>query len=211
MTYFSNRFSLLILVAAALALALIGYTKLLPELDECPNPAALLDPRAIDPRAVLITKGHSHTDFSKERVTARIPADQTAPTPLLYSISRSYGLPARLFQPAMVIQPTGEPATLERAVLEVDGNSLPYQYAYEPNRARLRVTAYFMTHQGSVVESPLWTLVSNSPSAFIEGRWPITLFVAATTVRHDRREDAERQIRDWIRTSWRHYQATCGA
>jgi len=209
MTYLSNRFSLLILSAAVLALASTAYTKLLPELDECPDPAALLDPRAIDSRAVLVNEGHLRTDFSKERVTAWIPGHATFPAGILYSISRSYGLRGRLFQPAMMVQQTGDPATVERAALEVEGDSLAFHYAYEPNRTRLRVTAYFMAHDGTTVENPILTLVGSSPSAFIEGRKPITLFVGTTTVRQDKREDAERRLRDWIRTSWRHYKATC--
>jgi hypothetical protein len=75
----------------------------------------------------------------------------------------------------------------------------------------VRATAYFMTYRGHSIESPLWTLLRDGPSTLLNGRWPITLFVASTQSHPSRVEDAKQKLDTWMRRTWDHYRETCGA
>ena len=210
MTRFSARFSVAIAVATAFALAAMFTIELTPDGDECADEAALLNGRSIDRRTVLITEGVRGTDLSRARLTGRVPAEKGDEAPLVYTVTRSYGLRALLFAPAIALPGAGEPDVVERAELDVEGASLPLHYAYERYSKLLRLTAYFMTHRSRGIESPLWTLIADSPVALTLGRSPITLFAVSTDTGPRGRGDAERRIEEWIRVAWRHYRTTCG-
>lgn len=210
MTRFSSRFGVPIALVAALALATIAYTRLIPDRDECADEAALLNGAAIDPRTVVVTMGARRTDLSARRLTGVIPPEKPGQTRLVYTVTRSYGLPSRLFQPAAALPGDMQPDIVEPAELDVEEGPLFFRYAYERNRTWLTLTAYFMVHRSRAIESPVWTILAGSPAALVDGRWPITLFVVSTRARQGRSEDAERRIEDWIRAAWTHYQVSCG-
>lgn len=210
MIRFSARFGAAIAVLGLLALAPVAYVGSARERDECQPPGALLDARAIDARTILVTEGDRATNFSKARLTGRIPRVEDGPAETIYTIMRSSRLLPVHSQPADALPGSREPDVVTSAELEVDGARLPMRYAVERKRQLIRITAYLVAYRSGAIERPFWALLRDAPGRLVSGRWPITLFVASTQSRIERRAAAEERVEALLRSAWRHYEATCG-
>jgi hypothetical protein len=73
----------------------------------------------------------------------------------------------------------------------------------------MRTTAYFMTHRGVPITSPLLERLRSAPAALVSSRWPITLFVVSTRAHASNAAKIRPRLDNWIRAAWARYEAVC--
>jgi hypothetical protein len=171
--------------------------------------AILLDAPAIDPRSELITEGRRGSSLAQQRVSGYVASDDRFETPLVFSIARAHKLAPFLLQPAASLPGEREPDQLVTGAIDTPTGPVPVGYAFETRLSSVRRTGYFMTHRGAPVESPFLARTLSGPRALVEGRYPITLFVASTSSHESQRARARERIDDWLRAAWVHYNEVC--
>lgn len=209
MTWFSPRYALILTVLFVLALIPVSQARLSGERDECQSDAALLDRDALYPDIQLILDGPRSTSAENRRLTGIVESTDPRRPRMIFTITRSFGLPNGLLQPAAALPGEREPDVVEAGVVEAGATQIPVHYAYEQLTGGVRTTAYFMTHRGEPISSPLWTRLAAAPSALLSGRWPITLFVVSTRSHDAETERVKKQMNEWVRAVWTHYRAVC--
>ena len=211
MTRFSARYAVLLGVLLALALGLTIHGRLAPHRDECPSNEALLDAQAIDLHTSLRLEGERSTRIEAGSVSGLLPATSGGDAELPLAILRSFGLPNRLLQPAESLPGRHEPDEVQESVLETPAGPLPVRYAYERRGRSIRVTGYFMTYRGRIIESPLWVRLVHGPEAAFAGSFPITLFAIAAETHANGLASSLEQMNAWLRAAWLHYRRVCGS
>jgi hypothetical protein len=210
-TRFSARYATVLALLLALSLVPIAYGHLAaPFRDECSSQEALLDPLAIDPNTSLTFPGPHATDFGRGRFLGTIEEQRPDEVPMIVSIQRMFGLPNRLLEPASAMPGRREPDDVRFEHLETEHGSIPVHYGYERRGTSVRLTAYVMAHRGRAVRSPFRAHLASGPSAFVDGRFPITLFAASIRAHPAQLEPNLERVDSWLRSAWSHYLRVCG-
>jgi len=208
-TRLSGRFAVALIAIFAVSLAPVLLARTAGDRDECASESALFDAEALYPNIRLIVEGPRSTNPQKRRMTGIVDPPDERRRRMIFTITRTLGLPNGLLQPAAALPGDREPDVVETALVPVEGATIPIRYAYENLSDSIRTTAYFMTLRGKPISSPLWGRIAAAPSALLEGRWPITLFVISTRSHESQVEEVKEDMNDWIRGAWNHYHAVC--
>jgi hypothetical protein len=209
-TRFSARNATGLALLLALSLVPIAYGHLAPFRDECSSQEALLDAWAIDPNTSLVFRGLHATDLERRRFLGTIEEQQPDEVLMIVSIQRMFGLPNRLLEPASAMPGRREPDDVRLERLETEHGPIPVHYGYERRGTSVRLTAYVMAHRGRAVRSPFRTHLASGPSAFVDGRFPITLLAASIRTHPGQLEPNLERVDTWLRKAWSHYLRVCG-
>jgi hypothetical protein len=208
-TVFSPRFALPLAILLGIAAVSVFALARAPRQDECASPQALLDPNSFTPPLELIEEGFRASRLDRGRLTAvwTSPGGRQYPV----AIVRSYGMPNVLLQPPIALPGRNEADDVHLGTLETATGPVPVHYAYERRGREVRLTAYLLAHRRMGLASPLWTRISEGPSALVGGTWPITVFAAATRGHVSAIDRGREDLEQWLTLAWNHYQQVCGA
>jgi len=211
LTRFSPRLAWAAAALLVVALVPIAYGRYAPRADECGDPAALLDARAIDPITEATDQGPRGTDVERGRMLGTVKPRRALESGMVVAIQRAYGLPNRLLSPATALPGRREPDDVQLESLETAFGAIPVHYAYERRGRYTRLTAYAMAYRGEPIVSPLRTRLAGAPAALLSGRWPVTVFAAGVRT-HSRDLAINRERIDvWLRDAWVRYRTVCTA
>ena len=209
MTTLSTRYAVPLLVLLALALAPVAHHALVDRtLDDCADPAALLDTTAIEGS----TPSHQHdtgrwsliqwTQGDVDTRGLKIPA-------MRYHVVRSFE-PARLAlgpTETLVTPINFSPARLRW--VEADGERLPVHSVYVHSWSGSRVATYLFAYGDRAVENPFGAGLGNAISQLWSGTQPLTLFVIDGAASPKRVVLAEQRQVDWLVAAWQRYREVC--
>jgi hypothetical protein len=208
LTRFSGRFWPALIAIFILTLVPILHGRMVPARDECSSDEALFDQAALYPEIELVVKGPRSSSPERRRMTGIVARDEPSRR-LLFTITRTFGLPNGLVQPAAALPGEHEPDVVESASVVVDGLTIPIHYASERVSGFVQTTAYFMTYRGKPISSPMLVRLRGAPAALVASRWPISLFVVTSRAHTRNLENLKPRLDDWIRAAWTHYAQVC--
>ena len=209
MTTFSTRYAAPLSLLLALALVPVAFHTLGDRtLDDCADPAALLDTAAI----AGSTPSHQH-DTARWSLIQWTQGDvdtRALQVPnMRYHVVRSFE-PTRLaLGPTETLVAPINFSAAELRWVEADGERLPMHSVYVHSWSGSRVATYLFAYGDQAVESPFGAGLGNAISQLWSGTQPLTLFVIDGAASPERLAAAEQRQVDWLVAAWQRYRDVC--
>lgn len=209
MSAMSSRFARPLVVVLAIAAVPIVLSVVAPRrVDDCVNPARLLDPRLIDETSRPLPDEPWYEARSKDRVNGTIPPKSRRESFLEFSIMRGWGLPGRFLQPI----PVGrlEPDRKEILWVESGGREIPIHKVSQQIESETRFAHYMFVYDGEPVLGAFTSRVRSAVHELLTGGRPITVLrIVGRAGSRLSLKPMETRAEEWLAAAWEHYEESC--
>lgn len=209
MSALSGRFARPLVAVLAVSVIPIVLSVMAPKrIDECANPARLLDPLEIDATSKPTSGETWHEGRRRNRVTGTIPPKSRRESFLEFSIMRAWGLPGRFLQPI----PVGrlEPDRKELVWVESGGRQIPIHKVSQQIESETRFAHYIFVYDGEPVLGAFTTRVRSALRELLTGARPITVLrIVGRAGSRLSLKPMEESSQEWLSAAWQHYEASC--